>query len=63
LTGCWRSDDDGVFEYRPGAIQPKFSENACDIVGCGILLNSKNGWAIFFTLNGISMGQFSVVSI
>jgi hypothetical protein len=30
-----------------------------DVVGCGILFESKQKMSIFFTLNGILLGQFS----
>jgi hypothetical protein len=31
-----------------------------DVVGCGILLESMQKLSIFFTLNGILLGQFSM---
>jgi hypothetical protein len=38
---------------------------ACDlgaVFGCGILLNSKNELAVFFTLNGTLLGKLLVTS-
>jgi hypothetical protein len=29
------------------------------VIGCGILLNSENQLAVFFTLNGILLGKLS----
>jgi hypothetical protein len=31
-----------------------------DVLGCGLLMNPENSVAIFFTSNGILMGQFTV---
>jgi hypothetical protein len=31
-----------------------------DVVGCGLLLNSKNELAVFFTVNGILRGKLIV---
>jgi hypothetical protein len=45
------------FEWPNGAIEPEWNNGKGDVVGCGILMNSKNEWAIFFTGNGILMGQ------
>jgi hypothetical protein len=40
-----------------GAIKPKW--NGCgDVIGCGLLLYSANELYIFFTQNGIIMGQY-----
>jgi hypothetical protein len=44
------------FEWPNGAIRPKW-DGCGDVMGCGILLNSKNELAIFFTANGILMGK------
>jgi hypothetical protein len=34
--------------------------DSAKLAGCGILLNSKNQLAIFFTLNGILLGELSM---
>jgi hypothetical protein len=34
-----------------------------DVVGCGLLLNSKNELAVFFTLNGILLGKLFLTHI
>jgi hypothetical protein len=44
------------FEWPTGAIRPEWNGRG-DVMGCGILLNSKNELAIFFTANGILMGK------
>jgi hypothetical protein len=49
------------FEWPNGVIEPEWnSYGKGDVVGCGILMNSKNEWTIFFTGNGVLMGQFRV---
>jgi hypothetical protein len=41
-----------------GAIKPTL--HGCgDVFGCGLVLSTDNKLAIFFTTNGILMGQFS----
>jgi hypothetical protein len=46
------------FEWANDAIKPKRNgKGKGDVYGCGLLLNSMNKLAIFFTLNGILMGQ------
>jgi hypothetical protein len=41
-----------------GAIGPKWDGHG-DIVGCGLVLRADHKLTIFFTNNGILMGQFS----
>jgi hypothetical protein len=41
-----------------GAIKPKWSWLG-DVIGCGLVLNCQNDVAIFFTLNGILLGEFT----
>jgi hypothetical protein len=45
------------FEWPEGAIQPEWNSDGA-MIGCGLLLNPKNEWAIFFTAQGILMGNF-----
>jgi hypothetical protein len=45
------------FEWPNGAIRPEWNGQG-DVVGCGLLLNPENNLFIFFTANGILMGQF-----
>jgi hypothetical protein len=46
------------FEQPNGAIKPEWKSSEKDIIGCGISLHSNGKLFIFFTLNGILMGQF-----
>jgi hypothetical protein len=46
------------FEWSNDAIKPRWNgKGVGDVYGCGLLLNSMNELAIFFTYNGILMGQ------
>jgi hypothetical protein len=44
------------FDWPNGAIKPKWNDQG-DVIGCGLLLNPANELSIFFTGNGILMGQ------
>jgi hypothetical protein len=57
----WLSGKKHPFEWKNGAIKPAWNDNM-HVFGCGILLNSENKLSLFFTRNGILMGQFSVPS-
>jgi hypothetical protein len=46
------------FEWPNGPIEVKWNENGKVTIGCGILFNPANKLSIFFTANGILMGQF-----
>jgi hypothetical protein len=46
-----------AFERPNGAIKPE-ANGIGDVVGCGLMLSSQNEVSIFFTGNGILMGQF-----
>jgi hypothetical protein len=49
------------FKWPNGAIRPEWDlddTGTRDVIGCGLLLNPQNKWAIFFTAQGILMGQF-----
>jgi hypothetical protein len=59
---CWLSGSVYPFEWPNGAIKPKW--NGCgDVIGCGLLLNTANELFIFFTRNGLLIGQFPCVSL
>jgi hypothetical protein len=47
------------FEWPNGATKPKWNGEG-DVIGCGLLLNSAKELSIFFTGNGILMGQSSL---
>jgi hypothetical protein len=53
---CFLSGKTYHFELPKGAIQPKWKQSN-NVAGCGLLLSSTNELSIFFTLNGILMGQ------
>jgi hypothetical protein len=53
---CFISGKKHPFEWPNRAIKPKWDGQG-DVVGCGILISSKNQMSIFFTGNGILMGQ------
>jgi hypothetical protein len=56
---CWLSRDDHRFERPTGAIEPEWNWNGQgNVVGCGLLVNPENELSIFFTGNGLLMGQF-----
>jgi hypothetical protein len=45
------------FEYPEGVIRPERKETG-NVIGCGILMNTDDKLTIFFTVNGILVGQF-----
>jgi hypothetical protein len=52
----WLSGKLHDFEWPNGAIKPKWNGPG-DVAGCGLLLNPANEVSLFFTVNGILMGQ------
>jgi hypothetical protein len=48
--------NDHSFEWPNGATKPKWRYNG-NVLGCGLLLNPENELSIFFTGNGLVMGQ------
>jgi hypothetical protein len=58
---CWLSGKLKIhqFQWSNGVIKPERNGRG-DVLGCGILLSPKNELSIFFTGNGILMGQSSV---
>jgi hypothetical protein len=57
--GCGRfylSGKRHQFEWPNGAIKPEYKGSG-DVYGCGLLQYTKNEFSIFFTVNGILMGQ------
>jgi hypothetical protein len=47
-----------TFELPYGAVQPRDNGNGRNVYGCGLVMDPNDKLAIFFTLNGILMGQF-----
>jgi hypothetical protein len=74
--GCWLSGKEHKLECPCGAIaggrvagqkhnfdRPIGSFDAGDVFGSGLLLNSKNELAVFFTVNGILLGKLLLIYI
>jgi hypothetical protein len=57
LDFCWLSGKEQKFDWPNGAIKPKWNGHG-DVVGCGLLQSPDNKLAIFFTVNGLLLGQF-----
>jgi hypothetical protein len=52
------------FEWPEGAIKQRWNvKRPQDVLGCGLLLGAQKKLSIFFTANGILMGQFSLCGI
>jgi hypothetical protein len=54
---CRLSGKSHHFKLPNVAIKPVWN-GSINVVGCGLVLDTKNELAIFFTLNGILMGKF-----
>jgi hypothetical protein len=54
---CKITGKEHAFEWPNGTIKPTWNGRG-DVVGCGLLLSPENELSIFFTGNGILMGQF-----
>jgi hypothetical protein len=54
---CWLSGNSHKFEWPNGVTRPTWNGPG-DVLGCGLLMSSNNELSIFFTGNGILMGQF-----
>jgi hypothetical protein len=57
FDNCSVSGETHTFQWPDGAIKPTWNDEE-DVVGCGLLLSPNNKLSIFFTGNGILMGQF-----
>jgi hypothetical protein len=53
---CWLAGEEHRFEYPEGAIRPR-RVDGINVHGCGLVLDPKNKLSIFFTLNGILLGE------
>jgi hypothetical protein len=59
---CDLSGKSHTFEWpADGAVKPKWNGKG-DVVGCGLLSSPHKELAIFFTGNGILMGQFPFIT-
>jgi hypothetical protein len=59
---CLLSGKKHFFEWPAGVVKPIL--NGCeDVFGCGLVLSADNKLAIFFTTNGILMGQLFHIHI
>jgi hypothetical protein len=59
---CWLSGQKHLLEppNEAATAKPwKFRLDTGDVIGCGLLLSPKNKVSIFFTGNGILLGQQS----
>jgi hypothetical protein len=54
---CFLSGNRHNFDWPNGIIKPTWNGKG-DVVGCGLSLSPHNKLSIFFTGNGILMGQF-----
>jgi hypothetical protein len=54
---CCASRKKHIFEWQNGTTKPTWNGEG-DVVGCGLVLSPDNQLAIFYTGNGILMGQF-----
>jgi hypothetical protein len=54
---CWLSGKSHHFEWPNGVTKPTWNGRG-DVFGCGLLMSPENKLSIFFTGNGILLGQF-----
>jgi hypothetical protein len=54
---CLLSGTDHEFEWPDGVANKPKCKGPGDVLGCGLLLHPNNKVAIFFTANGILLGQ------
>jgi hypothetical protein len=54
---CYSNGKKHNFEWQEGAKKPVWNDIG-DVLGCGLLLSPTNKVDIFFTGNGVLMGQF-----
>jgi hypothetical protein len=53
---CWISGKTHKFEGPNGTTKPEWN-GLGDVVGCGLVLNPAKELSLFFTANGILLGQ------
>jgi hypothetical protein len=55
---CLLAGERHPFELPDGSIQPEPRNVGMNVMGCGLVLDSDNKLAIFFTSNGYLSGEF-----
>jgi hypothetical protein len=61
---CTLDENEHIFEWQDWTMQPEWNgDGDGDVIGCGLVLNPNNQLAIFFTVNGILMGQFLLCAL
>jgi hypothetical protein len=58
FNDCWLAGERHQFELPEGAIRPRWKYNSINVFGCGLVVDSEDKLAIFFTLNGQLIGEF-----
>jgi hypothetical protein len=58
---CWLSGKKHLFEWPLGLSNRLEWNDRVEVMGCGILLTPQNKLALFFTANGIFLGQFQFI--
>jgi hypothetical protein len=61
LNWCHLAGETHRFELPNGAIRPKVKVSDTNVYGCGLVMDPNDKLAIFFTVNGTLMGQFSLI--
>jgi hypothetical protein len=54
---CWLAGETHLFELPTGAVRPSWKTGNKNVYGCGLVLDSKDKLATFFTLNGNLLGE------
>jgi hypothetical protein len=60
---CWLAGQRKQLELPVGAIRPSWKRNGINVLGCGLLFDSEDKLAIFFTLNGRLLGELALEAL